>query len=182
LLASTSPERPTNGSPAISSSRPGASPTNITLACGLPSANTSRFAVRRRAQPSNRSSRSRSASRLVAEAAARRAAMMAASGAGGAPSPVPPPPAAEGREARPPAAWGGGGGGGARAHIWRDVGGTAERRVCGRRHLMRQRRFAGRDLRRAWRRCLGGKPVDRSLVQPRITPRLHIEGKERAQV
>src|SRR5258706_15290428 len=98
MLSSNWPERPTNGSPAISSSRPGASPTNITLACGLPSANTSRFAVRRSAQPSNRSSRSRSASRLVAEAAARRAAIMAASGAGGASSPVPPPPAGEGRE------------------------------------------------------------------------------------
>ncbi len=86
MRSSSLPERPTNGKPSISSSRPGASPTNITRACGLPSANTSWVAVVRRAQPSKRSRIARNSSRLAALRAAWRAAMMAASGAGGGPA------------------------------------------------------------------------------------------------
>ena len=69
----------------MSSSRPGASPTNITRACGLPSANTSCLAVVRSAQPSNRPACARSSSRLAALRAASRAAITAMSGAAGAP-------------------------------------------------------------------------------------------------
>ena len=62
-----------------SSSRPGASPTNITFACGLPSANTSWVAVAFSAQPSNLSRMARSSSSDLAALAAARAAMAASS-------------------------------------------------------------------------------------------------------
>src|SRR6476659_3649313 len=66
----------------MSSSRPGASPTNMMRACGLPSANTSRVAVFFSAQPSKFSKRVRSASSVGAVRAASRAIAMAASGGG----------------------------------------------------------------------------------------------------
>ncbi len=66
----------------MSSSRPGASPTNMMRACGLPSANTSRVAVFFSAQPSKFSSSARSASSVGAVRAASRAIAMAASGGG----------------------------------------------------------------------------------------------------
>src|SRR5262249_32581148 len=78
MRSSSLPERPTNGSPSMSSSRPGASPTNMTRACGLPSAKTSWVAVARNAQPSKRSSIARSSTRLAALFAAARAAITAA--------------------------------------------------------------------------------------------------------
>src|SRR5215468_9962520 len=59
MRSSSLPERPTNGRPSMSSSRPGASPTNMTRACGLPSAKTSWVAVVRNAHPSKRSSLAR---------------------------------------------------------------------------------------------------------------------------
>src|SRR5882724_91238 len=77
-LAGTADER----SPSMSSSRPGASPTNMMRACGLPSANTSRVAVDFSAQPSKFSSRARSTSSEGAVRAASRAETIAASGAG----------------------------------------------------------------------------------------------------
>ena len=86
MRSSSLPERPTKARPSRSSSRPGASPTNITRACGLPSANTSWVAVARSAQPSNRARIARRSSRLAALRAASRAAMTAASGEEGAPA------------------------------------------------------------------------------------------------
>ena len=79
----TCPERPTNGSPSMSSSRPGASPTNISRACGLPSANTSCVAVALAAR-SPRSGRGWRAARRGWRRvrAASRAAITAASGGG----------------------------------------------------------------------------------------------------
>ena len=68
----------------MSSSRPGASPTNITRAVGLPSAKTSCVAVAFKAQPSNFSSMARNSSSVFAFFTASRAAMAASSGAGGA--------------------------------------------------------------------------------------------------
>jgi len=68
----------------MSSSRPGASPTNMMRACGLPSANTSRVAVDFSAQPSNFSSSARNTSSEGAVRAASRADWIAASGAGAA--------------------------------------------------------------------------------------------------
>ena len=67
----------------MSSSRPGASPTNMMRAPGLPSANTSRVAVDFSAQPSKVSISARSASSEGAVRAASRADWMAASGAAG---------------------------------------------------------------------------------------------------
>jgi hypothetical protein len=84
IRSSNLPDRPTKGRPSMSSSRPGASPTNISRACGLPSAKTSWVAVALRAQPSNRSSTARSSSSVAARFAMSRAAMAASSGAGGA--------------------------------------------------------------------------------------------------
>ena len=68
----------------MSSSQPGASPTNITRACGLPSANTSCVAVTRSAQPSKRSRMARRSSRLAALGPPRARPSTAASGEGGA--------------------------------------------------------------------------------------------------
>ncbi len=65
----------------MSSSRPGASPTNMMRACGLPSENTSRVAVFFSAQPSKFSSSARNASSVGAVRAASRAELIAASGA-----------------------------------------------------------------------------------------------------
>ena len=89
MRSSSLPERPTNGRPSRSSSRPGASPTNITRACGLPSANTSWVAVvRKRAAFEAIEDVARSSSRLAALLAASRAAMTAASGDGGGAAPA----------------------------------------------------------------------------------------------
>ena len=63
------PDLPTKGSPAMSSSRPGASPTNITSASGLPSPKTSCVAVSRRLQPVKPASASRNSSSVFADAA-----------------------------------------------------------------------------------------------------------------
>ena len=87
MRSSNCPERPTNGRPCLSSSAPGASPTNISREPGVPSANTRRLAEPFRLQPSKRSRMARSSSRLAALRAASRAAMTAASGAGGAAAP-----------------------------------------------------------------------------------------------
>jgi len=119
-------------------------PTNITLACGLPSANTSRFAVKRSPQPSKLSSMARSTSRLVALFAASRAAMMAASG----------PAARRGRRAAGRAAVG----------WWRHCSaierGTRSRRcVAWRRCRVVRRRLRDARLRRF------GEPVDRLVPQ-----------------
>ena len=84
MRSSNLPDRPTNGRPSMSSSRPGASPTSITRASGFPSAKTSRPAVDFSAQPSNLSRMARSSSRVFASFAAARACMTASSGAGGA--------------------------------------------------------------------------------------------------
>ena len=73
MRSSSLPERPTNGRPSMSSSRPGASPTNMMRACGLPSENTRRVAVDFSAQPSKFSSSARSASSVGAVRAASRA-------------------------------------------------------------------------------------------------------------
>ena len=54
MRSSSCPERPTKGRPSMSSSRPGASPTSISRPSGLPSENTSDFAVNLRLQPSKR--------------------------------------------------------------------------------------------------------------------------------
>ena len=82
IRSSNLPERPTNGSPRCPRRGPGASPTNMMRACGLPSANTSRVAVCFSAQPSKFSSSARSASSDGAVRAASRAEAIAASGAG----------------------------------------------------------------------------------------------------
>src|SRR5262249_399416 len=76
-----------NGRPSRSSSRPGASPTNMMRASGFPSANTSCVAVDFSAQPSNFSISARSASSVGAMRAASRADAIAPSGAGGPASP-----------------------------------------------------------------------------------------------
>ena len=84
MRSSSLPERPTKGRPSMSSSRPGASPTNITRACGLPSAKTSWVAVV--AQRAALEALEDGAQLLEASPrvlAASRAAMTAASVAGG---------------------------------------------------------------------------------------------------
>ena len=83
MRSSRWPERPTKGRPSRSSSRPGASPTSMTRAPGLPSAKTSWVAVCFSLQPSKRPSAARSSSRLAAARAAARAAWARFVGGGG---------------------------------------------------------------------------------------------------
>ena len=69
MRSSSWPERPTKGRPSRSSSRPGASPTSMMSASGLPSAKTRFLAVKRRLQPSNSARQARSSSSDEAVAA-----------------------------------------------------------------------------------------------------------------
>ena len=81
IRSSNCPARPTKGRPMRSSSPPGASPTNMTLDPGAPSANTSWVAVLFKAQPSKRSSVDRRVARSGEEAARTWAAPSATGGA-----------------------------------------------------------------------------------------------------
>src|SRR4051794_15207575 len=81
MRSSSWPLTPTNGLPARSSSAPGASPTNMIRAFGLPSANTRLVAVFLSAQPSKAPSASTSSGSDAAAVASSRA--LAAAGLSG---------------------------------------------------------------------------------------------------
>ena len=150
MRSSSLPERPTNGRPSMSSSRPGASPTNITRAFGLPSANTSWVAVLRKAQPSKRVQDR--AQLLEAGGASCRLARRHDRGV---------------RRLRKRGAAAGRRLGSRRANRWRGAAWVDPRR--------RSLWWSGRGLGRRV-----GKPVDRRFADQRVDARLLVEGEKLA--